>query len=111
MEEESTGPLFRGRKSSRGEALEDLTHSLVIHEEECMVLPDGATEGPAELVADESGLYAAARRKGPNCIQVRVADVVPCAAVKLVRPPTNGGVNHATRGATIFSAVIVRFQT
>ena len=73
-------------------------------------MEDRPTKGSAKLVADELGLARARGKEGAGGVEDRVAIVVICLAVEVVRATTNRHVDDCTRVAPVLRRVVVRFH-
>ena len=114
---EGAGSVLVGRGDGRLiDGVDDLASAFVVGEEEGVVFPDGATEGSAELVADEDGLLRCAgeriggRREGPDGVEDGVAQVVVGLAVKLVGAAADADVDDGACGTAILCAIVVGFD-
>src|ERR1019366_3748164 len=89
----------RGGRWGRGGL--KLPHSFIIGKKEQLILLDGAADGASELrtteLRDHLGVEEVTRVEGA------VADEVKRAAVKLIGPRLEDGVDHASRTPPVFS--------
>src|SRR5215472_2944369 len=111
MQEKVAEALFRVRQGNRRKlVIEDLPETFIVGEDEDLVLPDGAAERAAELVADELRLLIGYRLNGTDGIQARVANVVPRATMEVICAAAGLYVDNRARHAAIFGGVIVGLQ-
>src|SRR3981081_1469656 len=90
---------------------EDLSHSLIVCEKERVILPDRPTKCPAKLVADELRLGRSGCEERTNRVEGRIAHIVPCPSVKLIRTAANRCIDHGARRAAVLCRVVVRLNT
>src|SRR5215469_463750 len=111
MQEEVTESLLRVRQRNRRKlVIEDLPEAFIVGEDEDLVLDDGGAESATELVADEFRLLIRYRLNWTDCIQARVANVVPRATMEVVCAAAGLHVDNRARHAAIFGGVIVGLQ-
>src|SRR5204862_7646241 len=91
----------RGRRE-RAELL-DLAEAFVIGEEERAILRNGSTHRRAELIALQHRLTSGWPEETDG-IQIRVAQEIPRAAVKLVGAALEGCVDDRARAAAVLGA-------
>src|ERR1700722_4097596 len=88
----------------------DAPESLVISEEEYLVLLDRASEGGTELILIERQSPAANRLEESDGIQIRIAQELPELAVKLVSAALDAGVDHRAGCVPELRAVVIGFH-